>query len=917
MIKGFLRATILVAFCLPGIASALGMGEIEAHSYLNQPLNARIPLKSYDPSDIKGLKVSLASESEFARAGVEYTPVLKGVRFKVVLDPKTKTHYIRVYTTTPVRDAYLNFLIEVNWPQGRLIREYTLLLDPPDMSTSTAPGIDMVETQEPEEAQKPAATPPAVTTRAGSQSIVYGPVRLNETLWDIAERIRGDRRDISIEQIIIALQRSNPNAFINNNVNNLKAGVILRIDNPNDIRAISRSEAQQEFHRQYQAWLDYKRRRSANPQQQKQSQSLQQQQPADGSARDGQGSGGTLKLVPPQGDDKQLGQSEQTATDKVTQERITQLQGQLDTALTEAESGRQENAVLRDRLKALEEQLAALQRVVTVKSDELASLQQQLQGEKESLEQEIAADTVVEEEVIEPEAVTTTEATHEPVDVEVIKTPTEPGFIDKLAKGVQSWYQNPLQTGIIGGLLVLLSILVLVFVRQRRKARENLIYSSNLEKNARYQDDYFEPDTADSWDTESGFEAEMEGGMPDDPMAQADIFIAFGKFDEAVELMEQAIEADPENLALKVKLDDILNLKTAKPRVVSAAELQAAAAEAEEEFEGIGTSSIESAEAAETLMDEGEIETPVDDPFAGLSEHDIEIVPIDDDHGDDQLDYPNYGSDYTKPYEGSLISEDEISTFHKEIHTEPQASGIDLPEDDVALEPIAEGLDEAGADDALEFNVDDLSFSAEEPEGPAEAEPASSSAALDFDLGDLEGLEGVEDQLAELESIEPQDSAVEFDTDGLDDLMDINIEPEPAPSTLESEADLDWPEESATSTEADDFSDEEIADLQDLVAEEDIPESGLDFDLDTELTSALDELEAEMEMPDIDLSSDEDVDLLNTVDEVGTKLDLAKAYMDMGDPDGARSILEEVQQEGNAGQKQEAGELLEQLLEMV
>lgn len=942
MNKRFLRAAIGAILLVPGLVLALGMGEIEAHSYLNQPLDARIPLKSYDVGDLKELKVSLASEAEFARAGVTYAPVLKHIRFKVVMDPKTKTHYIRVYTLVPISDAYLNFLVELNWPQGRLIREYTLLLDPPDVTTATAPGIeapavdeapaDEVPVQQPQ-----AMTPPAAVSR-DSQAIVYGPVRINETLWEIAERIQSDHPDASIEQIIMALQRNNPNAFINNNVNNLKAGVILRIDNPDDIRAMSKSQAQREFRRQYQAWLDYKRRRAANTQAQKQTMG---QGSGSGEEPGEQGGAGSLKLMPPDGKDKQLGQMEPGDGDKQTRERIAQLQQQLDEAMAEASSGKQENAVLRERLKSLEEQMSALQRVVTVKSDELASLQEQLQHEQQALDaRDVAA---------------AAKATSEAVEVEAEQEPAkadEPGMIDAIAKGVQSWYKNPLQVGISGGLLVLLLVLVLLYVRQRRAAGEDIIYNNKLDQNARYKDDIFDEEQLQSWSADQGFDSDMDESLPDDPMAQADIFIAFGKFDEAVALMEEAIENEPDNLALKVKLDDILNLKS-KPRVISAEEMAAAAAAAEgDDFESATPSAMEepgfdldedfSAEPMAEMEPEASVSSDFDftEPatkpaapelsgFDSMSEHDVEIVPIEDDGEDEFSGFPNYGSDYTKPYEGSLISEEEISNFHRELGPEPAGIALDEAELTAAVEPESATPTATTEEDGLEFNIDDLSFA----EGSAiEQTPAINADALDFDLGDLEGLD--EDLSSEPAVSLSSDNTLEFDTSDLDSLLESD-EDLMLNSTAADADVLDWDTALDTEgTEESEISDDEFAKLQDMVAEDpatkslaeeevDI-ESSLDsamdldagFDLDSELSTALDELEQELEMPDIDLSSDEDVDLLNTVDEVGTKLDLAKAYMDMGDPDGARSILEEVQVEGNSAQKQEAEELLEQLSEM-
>jgi len=123
-------ALAIAAALAPLNVQSLGLGEIQSKSYLNQTLDADIQLLSVDPDELDGIKVKLASVEEFKRAGIDRPFVLNSLRFKPVRLPNGKM-VIRASSSDPIREPFLNFLVEVNWPKGRLLREYTVLLDPP------------------------------------------------------------------------------------------------------------------------------------------------------------------------------------------------------------------------------------------------------------------------------------------------------------------------------------------------------------------------------------------------------------------------------------------------------------------------------------------------------------------------------------------------------------------------------------------------------------------------------------------------------------------------------------------------------------------------------------------------------------------------------------------------------------------
>ena len=129
----FLRLTVVfwLAMLLPSHGFALGLGEIEVKSFLNQPINAEIEVLSARPGEIDNLLVSLASRDAFDRAGLAKPRYLSDLRFSVRKNEAGDQAVIVISTKSGVKEPFLNFLIEADWSKGRLLREYTILLDPP------------------------------------------------------------------------------------------------------------------------------------------------------------------------------------------------------------------------------------------------------------------------------------------------------------------------------------------------------------------------------------------------------------------------------------------------------------------------------------------------------------------------------------------------------------------------------------------------------------------------------------------------------------------------------------------------------------------------------------------------------------------------------------------------------------------
>ncbi len=247
-------------FLLPQAVLALGLGELKKHSELNQPFRATIDLVDANAGVLDTLRVKLADAERFRRAGIERPHVLTQLRFEVV-ETDAGPDYIQITSQVPIREPYLNFLIEVTWSSGTLFREYAALLDPPAHHRATEPARPAVRAPDVSRPRasgprRPAPASVAPTRLASSEH--YTTVR-GDTLWEIALRARPDR-SVSVQQVMMALLRANPDAFFRDNINALKAGAALTVPEPSALAAVPRSEAQALTSQHWAAWEQYRGR---------------------------------------------------------------------------------------------------------------------------------------------------------------------------------------------------------------------------------------------------------------------------------------------------------------------------------------------------------------------------------------------------------------------------------------------------------------------------------------------------------------------------------------------------------------------------------------------------------------------------------------------------------------------------------
>lgn len=371
-------AVFLWLVTFPFTVSALGLGDISLNSALNQPFAAEIPVESYTESDLKGLKVTLASEATFARYGLDRPAFLQDFDFSVD-ENAGGSPVVSISSARPVAEPFVTLLLDIRWSAGRLLREYTVLLDPPLFESEpvqtavTAPAVtpaesaaetgssagQVVRAAEPApaapvrspapapapvaEQSRPAEPAPASQPAAPALSGSYS-VQRRDTLWGIASRVRGDR-DLTVNQVMLALYRANPEAFLGN-INRLKAGAILRVPEESQFGELTPAQATSAVREQNAA--------------------LRQPAPVTAAAEPAR-----LTLVAPE----EQGDAADTATaDAGPAGTAADAEQALDAAARGIETEQ-----LRGRIGELESELSASKRLIEARDAELAALQRRIQ----------------------------------------------------------------------------------------------------------------------------------------------------------------------------------------------------------------------------------------------------------------------------------------------------------------------------------------------------------------------------------------------------------------------------------------------------------------------------------------------------------------------------------------------------------
>mgnify|MGYP001249092110 CR=1 FL=1 len=368
-----LSATLLTLYSTA--AFGLGLGKLELNSALNQTFSAEIDLVNTGGLEPEEIVPALASLEDFERYGVERTYLLTDLRFEIRRHESGEL-YLEVISKNPIQEPFLNFIVEVLWPNGKLLSEYTVLLDPPvfgeqgvaPIEPATAAGSSRQSLSSSKPSRKaPSVSVAAPMTQRDVLDDEYGVTGPGDTLWTIALKVRPNE-SVTVQQTMLALQRLNPDAFINNNINLLKAGHVLRIPTSGDITEETPSDAVSEVRMQHQEFEYY---RSSGVAQLDATRRQRSEVSGDPDADDGE-----LKLLAANRS------SGQRAGD--SDARVSDIENELAINREDLDRVRRSNSELNVRLDDLAGQIETLNEIVKLKDDQLAAWRAEMQKVQDS-----------------------------------------------------------------------------------------------------------------------------------------------------------------------------------------------------------------------------------------------------------------------------------------------------------------------------------------------------------------------------------------------------------------------------------------------------------------------------------------------------------------------------------------------------
>ncbi len=949
-------AVAAIGLLIVGNTYAVGLGKLKVRSGLDQPLVARIELATVEAAELETLEARLAASEDFARAGVERADFLNKLIFEVERDAPTP--YIAVTTKQAAAEPFLHFLVTVQWAGGKLVREYTALLDPPTYAidkpapvssprvvgtdrTDTAGAVAAPEPLSPIAAEPGTGGPPAASEPPdeGVLSAEYGPIQVGDTLWSIASTLDVGTAKVNVFQIMIALLRENPDAFVNLNINRLRVGKILRLGNVADIANIPKQQASSAYTAQLEEWQAYKLQLAkASPQLTVPATATAEpspdQAPTSAPQPAGPPPGEALRILRGDVAAGDAGAKTETAAGQPGGADSAELQSlrlQIDTLDETLLSRELENKELRERVAQLESQVDKANRLIEIQSEQLAEAQRRSEAPAGPVPAKPKAKApeapVMSRAPARPEAQPDTTpkpaaaAKPEPKAAPKPKAKPKPKKPAAKVKPVKvkpvpavPWWQSILDSLLasweymvgLGVAAVALVVGLVQLIRRRRSIaefEESILTGSVLEGQTETTETSKSAASDTSFLSDFGM-AGMGSVQADevDPLAEAEVYLAYGRDEQAEEVLREAIKKDTQRSELKLKLLEIYQQRN---------DLKA--------FETL----------AEELYPAGGQGDPV--VWQQVVAMGRTVNP----------DNPLFSQEFPV---GALTGEDESGDSAEAPTTAARAV-----QGDSDLRPFPEPSDELN----LDTDMDTLESDRLESE-PADAEAAPKSEQEAMAVDDFEIMEGPlesmpEDELldggraefsgSDLSELKPQDQEIDFDLDleipdeNLDELMsgdssgenlaedEFDFVMEPGSATEPVEPELAEPA-SATVTPIPVSRDNQTETVSPEVVRTESETAAVLTDNGELLTlhevASPNVQKADLEALAASVNDMDETDALEIVDqdhwdEAATKLDLARAYMDMGDQDGARSIIDEVLKEGNPAQRNQAQELANQL----
>ncbi|WP_229261948.1 FimV/HubP family polar landmark protein [Duganella guangzhouensis] len=924
-----LTSAVASAVLVAATANAAGLGKLTVLSSLGQPLRAEIELTSVSADEAGALVAKLAPAEAFRAANIDFNPALMSLRFEV--EPRNGKQVIKVSSSQAINEPFVDMLLELNWNGGRMVREYTFLLDPPDLRATQAPQVtapvdlgNRLPAQAPAAAPQqqaaanvapaaaavpaaPAARPPAPAVpvkQAGSQYTV----KAGDNLTRIANQVKPT--DVSLDLMLVALYRANPEAFAGNNMNRLKSGQILAVPDSDAIRAVGSDGDARGVVVAHAADFNAYRAKLAG------------QVAAAAPAKEADASQNVSGKITAKVEEKP--NATNTAKDKLTLSKATTAapqQGKTGQAVEEDKLAKQKQVEeAAARVKELEKNVNDLEKLMALKSksgaEAKASVPDLTAAAGASASASVPAEPKPKRTLVLPP-----------------KRLAEPSLFETLM-------DNITYVGIAGA-AVLAGALGIVASRRRKKfvvpqeevsilgdtalpPAQPLIADAggqSIDTNNSVFNSNFAP-SASQLDTNEV-----------DPVAEADVYIAYGRDAQAEEILKEALRTHPERHAVRLKLLEIYaTRKDLRAFETQASELYALTRGQGAEWEHAAAlgKALDPANPLYSAGHDGGLAAPAA-LAAGAAAAAVAATP---DFGSD------FGATYT-PAEAEAapaaldldLSQDAAPAPAPASTVDPLDFGAELdaglpPAADASVSPASVA---AEADNLMDFDLSGLNFEPVSTTAPAAEAPAPAPVddlSMDFGL--------------DLPTAPAPAPAPAADAPApLDDLsLDFDLEPPAAPAPA---AEAPAPTLPSADTDPLDL-DLDGFDIPEVPALAEPPKAAAPLDFDTSF-----DLPGEIETitpapapaaPEFDLSSI-DLDLDHALDggsatatetapvsaptqasneplsahhmEMDTKLDLAVAYQEIGDKEGARELLDEVLRGGSDEQVAKANAMKAQL----
>jgi pilus assembly protein FimV len=950
-----LTSAVACAVLLSPAANAAGLGKLTVLSSLGQPLRAEIELTAVSADEAAGLAAKLAPPDAFRLANIDFNPALLSLRFEV--EQRNGRQVIRVSSGQPINEPFVDMLLELSWTGGRLVREYTFLLDPAEMrntqSAQVAAPVDVARAAAAAQAA-PAApargTPPAPEPRAARQARAEGAqeyrVKPGDTLGRIAEQLKPS--EVSLDMMLVALYRANPEAFIGNNINRLKSGQILAVP---DSDAIKGGASEGEAHGVVVAHAaDFNAYRNK----------LAGQVSASTPAKAPESAQSAAGKISAKVEERATPVTESKDQLKLSKAAGAPVEGKTAAAGDEERLAREKQVSdANARVKELEKNVSDLEQLMAVKNKTMADKQQAAKAPE-------AAGAAA------PAAAAPAPQVKKPVKLAPPPPVAQPGLMDALMDNIQAI--GIALAALLGGGAYLMSRRRKQQGDAKAKAETSMLGDPGLQAQPLIAETGGQSVDTNNSVFNSNFapSASQLDTNEVDPVAEADVYIAYGRDAQAEEILKEALRTHPERHAVRLKLMEVYaNRKDARSFEAQASELYAMS-------KGQGDEWAQAA-ALGLAID------PLNPLYAGAG-------------GDSTLVNARAAeSDARAEAEREPQPEDFTSMFDAEPAAEPAAApaaerytasadfgGLDLDLSPAAATAAPAAAPVAALDNGMDFDfdsditalpvMDEAPVPVPAPAAPAAPTPATMAAEsdadhfLDFDLGGLSFEPVTASTAPAIEMPGPADTpaieaeahvapAAEPAAEPFDFAFDLDPPVKAEPAAASATIPAFTPAEAPAAAPADDFSmdfglDLPASAIEDIEASPARPVDPLaeldlmDFDLPAtpaasqgafatstpSLTAAdfavpeLPEGSAspapaaqEFDLSGIDLDliggagaktagpAEEEMSALHM--EMDTKLDLAIAYQEIGDKEGARELLDEVIRGGSDDQVERASSM--------